>query len=34
MNREQLEEVDSFKYLGASITKDGRLTLEVKLNLP
>ena len=26
MNGVQLEEVDSFKYLGATVTKDGRST--------
>ena len=33
MNGEHLEEVDTFKYLGASITKDGRSTSEVKTRL-
>ena len=30
MNGKQLEEVDNFKYLGATITKDGRSSVEVK----
>ena len=33
MNGEHLEEVDTFKYLGATITKDGRSTSEVKTRL-
>ena len=33
MHGEHLEEVDTFKYLGASITKDGRSTSEVKTRL-
>ena len=33
MNRVQLEEVDSFKYLGATVTKKGRSTVEVKTRL-
>ena len=33
MNGEQLEEVNNFKYLGATITKDGRSTDDVKTRL-
>ena len=33
MNGEELEEVDSFKYLGATLTKDGRSTTEIKARL-
>ena len=33
MNGEQLEEVETFKYLGATITRDGRSTVEVKSRL-
>ena len=33
MNGQQLEEVDAFKYLGATLTKDGRSTTEVKTRL-
>ena len=33
MNGEQLEEVGSFKYLGATLTKDGRSTSEIKTRL-
>jgi hypothetical protein len=33
MNRQQLEEVDTFKYLGSTLTKDGRSTTEIKTRL-
>ena len=33
MNRQQLEEVMAFKYLGATLTKDGRSTAEIKIRL-
>ena len=33
MNGQQLEEVDAFKYLGATLTKDGRSTIEIKTRL-
>merc|ERR1712121_129522 len=33
MSGEQLEEVDSFKYLGATLTKDSRSTSEIKTRL-
>jgi len=33
MNGQQLEEVDAFKYLGATLTKDGRSTTEIKVRL-
>ena len=33
MNGQQLEEVDHFKYLGATLTKDGRSTTEIKIRL-
>ena len=33
MSGEQLEEVDAFKYLGATLTKDGRSTSEIKTRL-
>ena len=33
MNGERLEAVDSFKYLGATITEDGRSVAEVKIRL-
>ena len=33
MNGQQLEEVDAFKYLGATLTKDGRSTTEIKTRL-
>ena len=30
MNRQELEEVSAFKYLGATLTKDSRSTTEIK----
>ena len=33
MNGQKLEEVEGFKYLGATLTKDGRSTIEVKTRL-
>ena len=33
MNGQQLEEVMAFKYLGATLTKDGRSTAEIKTRL-
>jgi hypothetical protein len=33
MNGEKLEEVDQFKYLGSTLTKDGRSTSEVKIRI-
>lgn len=33
MNGQQLEVVDAFKYLGATLTKDGRSTTEIKTRL-
>ena len=33
MNGEKLEEVEAFKYLGATLTKDGRSTTEVRIRL-
>ena len=33
MNGQQLEVVDAFKYLGATLTKDGRSTTEIKIRL-
>ena len=33
MNGQQLEEVDSFKYLGSTLTKDGRSTTEIKTRI-
>lgn len=33
MNGEQLEEVQAFKYLGATLTKDGKSTTEVKTRI-
>ena len=33
MNGQKLEEVDAFKYLGATLTKDGRSTSEIKTRL-
>ena len=33
MNGQQLEEVDAFKYLGATLTKDGRSTTEIKIRI-
>ena len=33
MNGQQLEEVSSFKYLGSTLTKDGRSTMEIKTRL-
>ena len=33
MNGQQLEEVTTFKYLGATLTKDGRSTTEIKTRL-
>ena len=33
MNGQQLEEVMAFKYLGATLTKDGRSTAEIKIRL-
>ena len=33
MNGQQLEEVAAFKYLGATLTKDGRSTTEIKVRL-
>lgn len=33
MNGQQLKEVDTFKYLGATLTKDGRSTTEIKTRL-
>ena len=33
MNGQQLEEVMAFKYLGATLTKDGRFTAEIKIRL-
>ena len=33
MNRHLLEEVEAFKYLGATLTKDGRSTSEIKIRL-
>ena len=33
MNGQQLEEVDAFKYLGATLTKDGRSTTEIKIRM-
>ena len=33
MNGQQLEEVDACKYLGATLTKDGRSTIEIKTRL-
>ena len=33
MNGKQLEEVDAFKYLGATLTKDGKSATEIKIRL-
>ena len=33
MNGQQLEELMAFKYLGATLTKDGRSTAEIKIRL-
>ena len=33
MNGQTLEEVEGFKYLGATLTKDGKSTTEVKIRL-
>ena len=33
MNGQQLEEVDAFKYLGSTLTKDGRSTTEIKTRI-
>ena len=33
MNGEPLEEVNSFKYLGATLTKDGTSTSEVRIRI-
>ena len=33
MNRHQLEGVDAFKYLGSTLTKDGRSTTEIKTRI-
>ena len=33
MNGQQLEEVMAFKYLEATLTEDGRSTLEIKIRL-
>ncbi|XP_076472614.1 uncharacterized protein LOC143302013 [Babylonia areolata] len=33
MNGQELEEVEAFKYLGATLTKDGRSNTEVKIRL-
>ena len=33
MNGQQLEEVMAFKYIGATLTKDGRSTAEIKIRL-
>ena len=33
MNGQQLEEMDAFKYLGATLTKDGQSTIEIKTRL-
>ena len=33
MNGEKLEEVSQFKYLGATLTKDGTSTKEVKIRI-
>ena len=33
MNGKQLEEVNAFKYLGATMTKDGRSTVEIKTRI-
>ena len=33
MNGQKLEEVEAFKYLGATITKDGRSTTEIKIRM-
>ena len=33
MNGQQLEEVEAFKYLGSTLTKDGRSTVEIKTRL-
>ena len=32
-NGQQLEEVDAFKYLGATLTKDGRSSTEIKIRI-
>ena len=33
MNGETLEQVDSFKYMGARITEDGKSTIEIRARL-
>ena len=33
MNGQQLEEVDAFKYLGSTLTKDGRCATEIKIRI-
>ena len=33
MNGQQLEEVDAFKYLGATLSKDGRSTTEINTRI-
>jgi hypothetical protein len=33
LNDQQLEEVDAFKYVGSTLTKDGRSTTEIKTRL-
>ena len=33
MNGQKLEKVEAFKYLGATLTKDGRSSMEVKIRL-
>ena len=33
MNGERLEEVNSFKYLGATLTKDGSSTAEIRIRI-